>query len=229
MTLFLNVVWEQRVKNFNVHQIQNFTILVTYFILIVCYIINVTIKSIVFFKRRIKNFKYGENMIDFVIILGFLPIILHSTFIEFIDEEYKLPNILVTSYLLVVAYRAIKDLRCFNSLRTTILIIIRVVKGLGPFLIILAILVGILAGLEVQLSKSLNDSHSNAYDGTLGEFLKMMDRIFKITYGSWDDSNSYEWNRYIVFLLSNVILPMVMFNLLMARVFHIYEIYYKNR
>ena len=125
-----------------------------------------------------------------------------------------------------MGFRALLQLRVVDPTRYLIAMIIRVFVDIVPFITILISAIVIIACLEVNTIKSIEDF---SYEGTFGELLKKIDWVYNMGYGNWEGQDEYPYHLYILYIFQGLLFAFIMFNLLIAIISSTYENYVENR
>ena len=126
--------------------------------------------------------------------------------------------LLATSILLIML-RAIGDMRCFEKTRYLVKLIIEVFKDMESFFYIL---VHSLVSFAVAYYCLSSDRSSRNFWEEIGG-------MYRLTYGDFayvDDYGVFEWTFFVV---STLIVPLVMMNLLIAIISDSFERVYSNK
>ena len=163
-----------------------------------------------------------------VVLVGFLPIGF-SLFIdtETLREDYLTWNSVYSGYILVLGVRAIFHLRVITQIRKLNLIILKVFKAALPILALLLVIILIITSVEVNISKSIMGNAT--FRGDFKEFLDTASQVYEVVFNNWGDPSDYPVNIYAIYYIKTIIFPAVMFNILIATVFKVFQDYYKEK
>lgn len=54
------------------------------------------------------------------------------------------------------------------------------------------------------------------FKGDFSEYLKILNRLYNLAHGDWEDSEGYKLNQYLLFIFNTVLLPLVLMNFVIA-------------
>ena len=146
--------------------------------------------------------------------------------LEIYSEENRQDDTYVNAglclYIILACYRAITQMRSIDSVRYLIAMIQRVFYDMLPFFTVLALAIISLSVVEIQLSKTRDSDDEKRFQAT-GTFVwSKMNDVYQIGYGNWEDTELRVF-FYLLFITESLLLPLVMFNLLIAIISKTYE------
>lgn len=93
------------------------------------------------------------------------------------------------------------------------------------FITLLGAYIIILSAVNIQIQKYQNED----VDLSFKNYLKSLDTLYNIGFGGWGDSNSLNIPSYFLFLVNTVLIPLIMFNLLIAIISETFANYNEGR
>ena len=160
------------------------------------YLVIVFFEFLVIFKLGLGYFNNLYNILDSLILIVYLPMTI-LIFADFWDDGENLANNLYTGFLFLLGLRALLQLRVIDRLRYLIAMILNVFTDMIPFLTILISAITIIACLEINTNKSIEEA---GYEGTFSEFLKKIDGVYNVGFGNWDGQDQFPYHLYILYL-----------------------------
>lgn len=118
-------------------------------------------------------------------------------------------------------------MRVFDGMRYMIKMLIQVFLDMREFLVLLILSMFIFGAVETLLTQSISESEQieaiEMFNPSRAFFLKRLNSIYDVGFAAWPDRVNFPWNFYFYFILEAVIIPLVMFNLLIAIISLTYE------
>ena len=139
------------------------------------------------------------------------------------------PNFWISFYLLLVSMRCVFHLKVVDGIRYLVSMLGRVFVDMKFFIILLLTAILAFSAIETQLSKSISPSEDSFFNPEFNFFLKKINGIYNIGYGNWEDSSTYTANFYFFYLLETLLVPLVMFNLLIAIISETFADFQENK
>ena len=160
------------------------------------YLIIFAFEVLVILKLGLPYFYNLYNFLDTLITILYLPMTI-LIFTDSWDDGRNFANNLYTGFLFLLGLRALLQLRVIDRLRYLIAMILNVFTDMIPFLTILVTAILIIACLEINTAKSIEEA---GYEGTFGELLKKIDGVYNVGYGNWDGQDQFPYHQYILYL-----------------------------
>lgn len=197
---------------------------VTRFSLLFIYVLLLAYEFIVFSRRGNKYFKGVYNWIDMVTYASFIPISL----LIFSEDGYdtsRFWNFLITIYLLLLGLRTIIHLRVIDGVRYLIAMLMNVFLDMRYFLGVFTVGILIFGAIETEISKAEGD-----FSPEFHSYFLLVDSIYGVGFGDLQgERGSFKWNRYFYFILETVLIPLILFNLLIAIISRTFEDFKTNQ
>ena len=186
-----------------------------------CYILLILYELVVLSSKKLAHLKELDNVIDWIIYFGAIPIIV-GFFVPSSADEERIPNFLICLYILFVGIRFLLYMRIFNGMRYLIRMLTQVFMDIKDFVIVLMIAIAVLASIDMELTRvplAGGDYRPRAFI-----FLKIIDQTYDNGFGNFnEEKGSMEWNAYFFFIIQTVLFALVMFNFLIAIISKTYE------
>ena len=186
-----------------------------------CYALLIMYELVVLSSKRLAHLKELDNIIDWVIYIGAIPLIV-GFFVPSSADEERIPNFLICLYILFVGIRFLLYMRIFNGMRYLIKMLTQVFLDIKDFGIVLIIAIFVLASIEMESTRV--PLAGGDYRPHASIFLKVIDQVYDNGYGNFsDEKGASEWNVYFFFLIQSILFALVMFNFLIAIISKTYE------
>ena len=187
------------------------------------YLFILFLEFISFTQNGLRHLKSFYNIIDLLVLVGFVPILV-LVLVDSSKQPERLPNTAIMIYLTLLSLRGMSQLRVVDSVRYLVAMIERVFFDMIPFITVLFFTIGSLAVIETQISKTSED-----YEPGYGFFLKKLNQVYEIGYGSWEGTGELPFVNYSVYFFESFLFALVMFNLLIAIISKTFEVFEEEK
>lgn len=177
------------------------------------YLLLLSYEFIVMFTQGKKYFASSDNYIDLMGYAAFIPtmILING---EIIVPDGKVVNFLLTIYILFLGTRGITQMRVFDGMRYLIRVLTQVGLDMREFMQLLTLAIVFFAAVETIMDRTA--PHEGGFNEDRSVYFKKFNQVLNVGYGAYESAETYTWNRYTMFLLEGLVLPLVMFNFLVA-------------
>lgn len=141
-----------------------------------------------------------------------------------IDYTHSLPNLATSLTMTAAAIRALTYMKIVDGVRHFFEMMFSAFKDIRYFLIVLVFGILLFGAIDIQVSKTTPQPQLS-----LNGYANAVDKVYNLSFGNWGDSKDLNLNQYIHFLIGTLFIPLVMFNLLIAMIWEIFNEYTYNK
>lgn len=214
LILFLGIVWMQDSVYYPYLQICYLFV----FVLLFCYELKVVATSGFDYFQRFFNildmYIYGAGFVSMMILIP------NNNFIE-VDQIF---NLFTSSILVGTSVRSLMHLAVFDGVRSLVSTLSLIIFDMFYFLTVLSGAILVIGALNIHANKTVGQFELN-----LDDYWQNIFRVYKLGYGDWNHPNNFNFNQVIVFIFSSVLLPLIMWNMLIAIISSTFERFESNK